>query len=327
MEALSPGDKSTKASTEASNKPNVKTEIPTMSTIPTKIPLNSYNISPSIDDLSNVTLTPEDENNPELLAELDSILSTDANVVKKPESTETVSVSGSVDHLKKEILRLKKEGDIEGAKAKLLELERIKSRSGSGSKTVSIDRKTDPKIVASSVTANITAAVSPITVSPTTTHPSSPTNLTTSPKLASDGYRDLFSKLQKQSALCQTISDFYTSANRKPDATLFIKRKQAIDLELQKLRLMLKSKQPAPQAKVVDVTYEYVLGNPDVPDGQLQVTIGLLKIILPRKFKLQSDEEYKMKITYEISGLSEAETTLTSEPFTTSGLSNSKQLA
>ena len=307
---------------------NIKTEIPT---IPTKIPLNSYNISSSIDDLSNVTLTPEDENNPELLAELDSILSTDSSVVKKPESTEiaeSVSVNASVDHLKKEILRLKREGDIEGAKAKLLELERIKT----ANKTVNNDYKADPKSVASSVTTNITAAVSPIavpsiTVSPTTNHPTSPTNLTTSPKLASDGYRELFSKLQKQSALCQTISDFYTSANRKPDATLFIKRKQAIDLELQKLRLMLKSKQPAPQAKAVDVTYEYVLGNPDVPDGQLQVTIGLLKIILPRKFKLQSDEEYKMKITYEISGLTEAETTLMSEPFTTSGLSNSKQLA
>lgn len=324
MEALSPG-------AEAANMTNnIKTEIPT---IPTKIPLNSYIISPSIDDLSNVTLTPEDENNPELLAELDSILSTDSSVVKKPESTEiaeSVSVNDSLDHLKKEILRLKREGDIEGAKAKLLELERIKT----ANKTVNNDYKADPKSVASSVTTNITAAVSPIAVSSITVSPtnnlttlSSPTNLTTSPKLASDGYRELFSKLQKQSALCQTISDFYTSANRKPDATLFIKRKQAIDLELQKLRLMLKSKQPAPQAKAVDVTYEYVLGNPDVPDGQLQVTIGLLKIILPRKFKLQSDEEYKMKITYEISGLTEAETTLMSEPFTTSGLSNSKQLA
>ena len=87
---------------------------------------------------------------------------------------------------------------------------------------------------------------------------------------------------------------------------------------------MLKSKQPVPQSKIVNVTYEYVLSNADIGEGQLQVSVGQLKVTLPRKFKLKEREEYKMKLNYELFGLSEKEMTIISEPFTTSGLSNSK---
>lgn len=281
-------------STTGSNPTPSKPSIPAV-----KSSMQTHNYAGDDDMEMNVTLTPEDENDPELLAELTSILSSDS-----PRSPDRVA------GLKKEILRMKREGDIEGAKAKLLELNKLegKEKPEKGSES---EKK---PIAGESLVIN---------------SPTSQTNSqATSPKVsASDTqvYRDLFSKLQKQSALCQTISDFYTSANRRPDATLFIKRKQALDLELQKLRLMLKSHQAAPQSKIVDVTYEYVLSNPDVPEGQLQVSLGQLKIILPRKFKLKDSEEYKMKVTYELSGLSEHEMTLNSEPFSTSGLANSKK--
>lgn len=267
---------------------------------------HNYNYSGVDDDLDvNVALTPEDENDPDLLAELSSILSV------------SPSPQDRAAELKKEILRLKREGDIEGAKAKLLELNLLEE---SNKPVVPEPEKQKP--------VSESENKKPDTLQSAQSKPTSQaTSQVTSPKVsASDTqvYRDLFSKLQKQSALCQTISDFYTSANRRPDATLFIKRKQALDLELQKLRLMLKSQQPAPLSKIVNVTYEYVLSNPDVPEGQLQLSIGQLKVVLPRKFKLKDSEEYKMKVTYELSGLSELEITLTSEPFTTSGLTNSK---
>lgn len=280
LEALS-----TNGSDFKSTKP-IKPSMPTLQT-------QSYTVD---DDDVNVTLTPEDENDPELLAELSSILSDSPSVPEPDRAAE----------LKKEILRLKREGDIDGAKTKLLELTQLEGKD----KVI----KSEKKPVLAVITDTINTAVSPCTSTPS------------SPKVsASDTqvYRDLFSKLQKQSALCQIISDFYAAASRRPDATLFIKRKQALDLELQKLRLMLKSQQAAPSSKIVNVTYEYVLSNPDVPEGQLQVSLGQLKVILPRKFKLKDSEEYKLKVTYELTGLSEQEVTLTSEPFTTSGLMNS----
>ena len=89
---------------------------------------------------------------------------------------------------------------------------------------------------------------------------------------------------------------------------------------------MLKNKLPAPQFKTVNVTYEYMLSNPEVAEGQLQVSLGELKVILPRKFKLKDTEEYKMRINYELFGLNEREINLTSEPFSTNGLKNSKVL-
>lgn len=286
--------------------------------------------------IDNVFLTPEDENNPELLAELSSILSsTPSNTHSyKPSNTpsNTHSINSSVSStpknsttdiltdLKKEILRLKREGDIEGAKMKLLQLKQLESLDNNKNHTNNSSNSSNinsPKEKISS------SSKDNVSISPKNKIPLSP--VTSSPK-SSDVhvYRDLFAKLQKQTALCQTISDFYTSANRKNEGTLFVKRKQAIDLEIQKLRLMLKNKQPAPQYKTVNISYENVLINPDVPEGKLQVTIGHLQVVHPRKFKLKDNEEYTMKVTYEINGLTEQEMTLTSEPFTTSGLMNSK---
>ena len=307
LEALSATDKpSTRITSKTKNisvsSPQVPAQIQTQNTL--------YAISKSIEDDDmgiSATLTPEDENNPELLAELGSILSGE---VEKPDP---------VAELKKEILKLKREGKIEEAKAKLMKLNQLQNPKdkincfGPDQKTTN-DAVGIPTLIAQCPTAEYSVV-------------SQSESIPTSPKVAvsdTQVYRELFSKLQKQSAVCQTISDFYSSVNRRPDATLFIKRKQATDLELQKLRLMLKNKQAAPQFKTVNVTYEYVLSNPDIPESQLQVSIGQLKVLLPRKFKLKEDQEYKMKVSYEISGLSEQETSLTSEPFTTSGLINSK---
>ena len=315
MEALSSTDSPVKRTTTTNNTSSLS-----VSQATSQANHNKYYALPSGDDELdiNVTLTPEDENNPELLAELSSILSSG----NPSPVAETVKFDRVTD-LKKEILRLKMEGDIEGAKAKLLELNQLEgSKSDNRPENKNLCTEGAEPVQKSSIDPKCVLECAP--VSPLI--PNSPSS--SSPKVAASDtqvYRDLFSKLQKQSGLCQTISEFYTSANRRPDATLFIKRKQALDLELQKLRLMLKSKQAAPQSKIVNVTYEYVLGNPDIAEGQLQVSIGQLKVILPRKFKLKDDEEYRMKVTYEISGLNEQEITQTSEPFTTSGLMNSNR--
>ena len=254
-------------------------------------------------NVENMVLTPEDENNPQLLGEL--------SLLVRNEVTEEQIIA----NIKKEALRLKREGDIEGAKLKLRELSELEREKDLESREPKIALSNEPK--------------SPVNVPSTqktddiiTTSPSSPKLISPDVKL----YRDLFAKLQKQSTTCQAISEFYAASNRKSDSNLFIKRKQATDLEIQKLMLMLKSKQPAPQSKIVNVTYEYVLNNSEVPEGQLQVTVGQLKVILPRKFKLKESEEYKMKILYELNGLTEKEMNFTSEPFTVAGLSKSKSI-
>lgn len=257
-------------------------------------------------NVENMVLTPEDENNPELLAELSALI-----IDTKPKESEIKTLVTSLDpikELKREILELKRQGDLEGAKAKLKELTELEKIG------IAVVPKSPPPNVAIAIAS--TASTSIVT-----------SNVLATPKTQSSDtqiYRDLFAKLQKQSATCQTISEFYTAANRKSDANLFIKRKQALELETQKLRLMLKNKQAAPQSKTVNVTYEYMLSNPEVPEGQLQVTFGQLKVILPRKFKLNDSEEYKLKINYELFGLKEKEINLTSESFTTNGLSKSK---
>ena len=255
-------------------------------------------------NVENMVLTPEDENNPELLAELSAL----TIEVKPKEESETYV--DSVKELKKEILELKRRGDLEGAKAKLKELNEIEKDKGDYMESERVTKTANTVITADYKSDTVTVSSVP-----------------TSPKIVSKDaqvYRDLFAKLQKQSATCQTVSEFYAAANRKSDANLFIKRKQALDLETQKLRLMLKNKQPVPPSKNVNVTYEYVLSNPEVPEGQLQVSFGLLKVILPRKFKLKDTEEYKLNVSYELFGLTEQEFNLISEPFTTQGLTNSK---
>lgn len=269
--------------------------------------LGDYNVE-------NMVLTPEDETNPELLAELSALVIAPASEPKEDKIAE----------LKKEILTLKRGGDIEGAKAKLKELSELeKGEKGPVSETKVIETKQvpEPKLIVPM------ALESPVQYNLTEAETNSVRNQKNSAVPASTDtqvYRDLFAKLQKQSATCQTVSEFYTAANRKSDANLFIKRKQALDLETQKLRLMLKNKQPPPQSKTVNVTYEYMLSNPEIPEGQLQVAFGQLKVVLPRKFKLKDTEEYKLKISYELFGLSEQEINQTSEPFTTQGLTNSK---
>lgn len=275
--------------------------------------LGDYNVE-------NMVLTPEDENNPELLAELSALA-----IAECPQKQPKESV---VAELKKEILALKRSGDIEGAKVKLKELSELEKGESKPIENSSV-LQSEPNI-----TENVLLVQSePKSNEPNITNKpveikSTPTEIakTTVAPSSTDTqvYRDLFTKLQKQSATCQTISEFYAAANRKSDANLFIKRKQALDLETQKLRLMLKNKQPAPQSKTVNVTYEYMLSNPEVPEGQLQVAFGQLKVVLPRKFKLKDTEEYKLKVSYELFGLSEQEINQTSEPFTTQGLTNSK---
>lgn len=260
--------------------------------------LGDYNVE-------NMVLTPEDENNLELLAELSAL--TVETKVKEQESE--IKVADPVKDLKREILELKRKGDIEGAKGKLKELTELEKK-----KSVATPLNTSQILATPAATSLNVASAASVPVTPNPKACSADTQV----------YRDLFSKLQKQSASCQIISEFYTTANRKSDANLFIKRKQALDLETQKLRLMLKNKQPAPQYKTVNVTYEYVLSNPEVPEGQLQVTFGQLQVILPRKFKLKDSEEYKLKINYELFGLKDKEINLTSESFTTNGLINSK---
>ena len=254
-------------------------------------------------NVENMVLTPEDENNPELLAELTAL--TIDTKSKEPEIKSVAITVDPIKELKRKILELKRRGDLEGAKAKLKELTELENI---GIAAVPVSPLT--------VTVTSSASVAVLTSN-------APTGLKAQ-SADTQIYRDLFAKLQKQSLTCQTISEFYTTVNRKSDANLFIKRKQALDLETQKLRLMLKNKQPAPLFKTVNVTYEYMLSNPEVPEGQLQVTFGQLKVILPRKFKLKDSEEYKLKINYELFGLKEKEINLTSEPFTTNGLSNSK---
>lgn len=286
-------------------------------------PANFAMIRTGGDDVSdfnveNMVLTPEDENNPELLAELASLTEDKSAATSKEADDNNKQILREEDvvlGLKREILKLKREGNIEEAKVKLKELNELEGKKIEPKDNLNNELKDNDCLI--SMPVNLEP------VQPSSIQDSKPT----SPKLQSSDaqvYRDLFSKLQKQSALCQTISEFYLNSNRKSDANLFIKRKQALDLEVQKLRLMLKSKQPAPPAKTVNVTYEYVLSNPEIPEGQLQVTFGGLKVTLPRKFKLKPDEEYKLRIYYELSGLSEKEMTLTSEPFTTQGLSKSK---
>lgn len=253
-------------------------------------------------NVENMVLTPEDENNPELLAELVALSEPKNDLEVSKDTDNKMDSSLDVSELKRDILRFKRDGDVEGAKVKLKELIELENL-----------MKNDSKIEASSTLEEI----------------SKPASKATSPKLKPTDtqiYRDLFTKLQKQSATCQTVSEFYSSINKKSDSMLYVKRKQALDLEIQKLRLMLKSKQPAPQSRNVTVTYGYVLNNPEIAEGQLQVSLGPLKVILPRKFKLKDTEEYKMKINYEIFGIPESEVNLISEPFTTSGLSKSNLL-
>ena len=260
-----------------------------------------------LDDVNvdNIVLTPEDEQNPELLAELAALNINNENEDEK-KSLE-ISLPERITGLKSEILKLKRDGKIDEAKRKLQEL-------------IELEGKTVPKTLISS---------SPVKTSNNTINNNKATPKTINEKTTSTSptdtqvYREMFAKLQKQSLLCQSIIEFYTVSNRKSDTNLFLKRKQALDLDLQKLRMMLKNKQPAPAHKTVNVTYEYMLTNQDVPEGEIKVQIGKLKIILPRKFKLKETEEYKIRLNYELSGLNEQEMNLISEPFTTQGLINS----
>lgn len=250
-----------------------------------------------------MVLTPEDEANPELLAELTALLPETTAVAESPKIV-------SVDELKKEIVALKRQGDIEGAKAKLKEL-------------MQLEHENKPQVKPPSPTAAVEQKSELLNIEQPRPKKSQSTSPSANPK-DTQVYRDLFAKLQRQSASCQSIGEFYSSCNRKSDANLFYKRKQAFDLELQKLRLQLKSKQPAPIHRTVNVTFEHVSVNPEVPEGELQLSLGNLHVILPRKFKLKATEEYRLKLVFDLFGLTEAETTLLSGPFTTQGLSKSK---
>ena len=150
------------------------------------VDLSDYNVE-------NMVLTPEDENNPELLAELSALTIVETKPKQEPEETKVKDPVDPVDpvkELKREILELKRRGDIEGAKAKLKEL-------------TDLENSSTVKSVNSQFSA-ISTVNSVSVVSSTAPKPQS---------ADTQIYRDLFAKLQKQSALCQKMSDFYSSAN------------------------------------------------------------------------------------------------------------------
>ena len=308
-----------------------------VTTLQAKLPEVKYfdhtSVDVSVDVEDDVILTPEDENNPDLLAELKSL-----HVVDKRKSISELSEQELVDavaELKGKVLTLKRAGDLEGAKAALIEynahekqLNQVRSLKAALSATKTAPKQPEsPATIASTVKTELPASSSKPQSPLTSPKPASPTSPAVSetpsspkPKDAAV-YRDLFAKLQKQSAQCVAVADSYSQANRATDAKLFLKRKQAFDLDVLKLRAMLRDKQPPPAFRVVNVTYEMHLTNADIPEGQLQVTLGDLKITNSRKCKLKGDgEQYELRVFYDLPGLAESESTQTSAPFTTTGL-------
>ncbi len=270
-------------------------------------------------DIGEVTLTTEDENNPELLAELESL-----HIVEKRKGISELSEQELVDaiaELKAKALAFKRAGDMEGAKTAVVEfnahekqLNQVRALKAALSAS---PRSPKAEVIQQTISPKVKSPAPNLSKSPTTSEaPSSPA----APKHAAI-YRDLFAKLQKQSAQCVAVAESYTQTKRTTDAKLFLKRKQAFDLDILKLRVMLREKQPPPLARVVDVTFELQLTNPEIPDGQLQMTLGDLKIINSRKCKLKAEgERYELRIIYELPGLAENEITQISAPFTTTGL-------
>lgn len=258
-------------------------------------------------DIEEVTLTPEDENNPALLAELEALHIKEEPKRKAIDEMSEEELKELTAELKSQVLSLKRSGDIEGAKDVLLQYNAVEGR------LKQIDALKGA-VEAKKVAAEVISVSSP--------PPQVIQESLSSPKPKDAAiYRDLFAKLQKQSAQCVAIAESYSQANRPSDAKLFIRRKQAFDLDIQKMRLMLKEKKAPPASRVVDVIYENQLNNPDVPEGILQITLGDLKITNTRKCKLSADgQQYQFKISYELPGLDEKEVTLTSQPFTTTGL-------
>lgn len=258
-------------------------------------------------DIEEVILTPEDETNPALLAELEALHVREEPRSKPIDEMSEGELRQQIVDLKSQVLTLKRSGHIEGAKAALLQYNAVEVRL----KQIEALRSA---VEAKKVTAEV------ISVSQPPPQVANESISSPKPKDASL-YRDLFAKLQKQSAQCMAIAESYSQANRPTDAKLFVRRKQAFDLDIQKLRLMLKEKKAPPTSRVVDVIYENQLSNPDVPDGILQLLLGDLKITNARKCKLSADgQQYQFKLSYELPGLDEKEATLTSQPFTTTGL-------
>lgn len=271
-----------------------------------------------------IILTPEDETNPELLAELESL-----HIGPKPNSISEMSeqeLEQCVKELKAKALSCKRSGDLEGAKATLIELHaHEKQLHQLQSLRIAIESTKASQRFLGACAGD--AIFKESFLSPNSSTLSSPAELASplppsSPKLKDASvYRDLFARLQKQSAQCAAIAESYAQVNRHTDAKLFMKRKQAFDLDVLKLRSMLRDKQTPPDSQIVDVIYELQLCNSDVPEGCLQITLGDLKITNSRKCKLKADgEQYEFRLFYDLPGLDETETTLYSAPFTTTGL-------
>lgn len=138
-------------------------------------------------------------------------------------------------------------------------------------------------------------------------------------------YRTIIGRFQKQTTICGAACEYYAGVGRKTDAMLYAKRRQAFELDLQRLRALLKAKQDPPPTRLVNVVYDHSMTNSQTPEGELHVSLSGLKVMNARRCPLKMDGEYQVRLTYELPGLGEREAILLSPPFTPAGLQQSTQ--